>query len=68
MGNYIVVVNVDSMCFKADSKTLQALGCSFYDPYILTERINNQDILSIGEWNLRQSIIRETIRKPESPK
>ena len=68
MSNHIVIVNADFMCFKADSKTLQPLGCSFYDPYILTERINNQDILSIGEWNLRQSIIRETIRKPESPK
>lgn len=59
MSNYIVVVNEDFMCFKVDSKTLQPLGCSFYDPYILTERINQQDILSIGEWNLRQSIMRE---------
>ena len=63
MGNYIVVVNVDSMCFKADSKTLQALGCSFYDPYILTEGINRQEILSTGEWNLRRSVMRETINR-----
>ena len=68
MSNHIVIVNADFMCFKADSKTLQALGCSFYDPHIMDDRINPQKILSISEWNLRRSIIRETIRKPESPK
>ena len=59
MSNHIVVVNANFMCFKADSKTLQPLGCSFYDPYILTDMINRQGILSISEWNLRRSIARE---------
>lgn len=59
MSGYITVVNIDFMCFKVDSKTLQPLGCSFYDPYVLTDRINHQEILLLGEWNLRRSIMRE---------
>lgn len=57
----IKVVGVDLMCFPADPKTLDPLGCSVYDAYAITDPEAVQTI-SIGEWQVRRNQLWEAQR------
>ncbi|MDX9695406.1 MAG: hypothetical protein RBT49_06410 [Bacteroidales bacterium] len=46
----IKVVCSDKMCFPIDPKTLEAVGCSFYDPWGNQYSDGAIEIISHGEW------------------
>lgn len=49
----IKVVTADNLCFAVDPKTLQALGCSTYDPYPYLPGEGAVEIISTAEWHRR---------------
>lgn len=62
MGNFasdtIKVVDIDMMCFRADPKTLEPLGCSFYDPYAFAEP-DTAETIKLNEWYHRRNVLFE---------
>lgn len=52
-----VCSSVSKMCFYVDTKTLEPLGCSTYDPWCVKQPEEGQ--IFIEEWNRRRAALAE---------
>ena len=60
----IKVVGENLMCFPADPVTLDALACSTYDPWAISDPDPMPtETISCGEWNKRLADRREQERR-----
>lgn len=54
----VKVVGEDMMCFPADPKTLDPLGCSCYDAYARSDpEVGPVETISVGEWSTRRNAL-----------